>query len=335
MQAMKWKRVRGAAWTTLFFALVSVAVLGRGCQLTIREDIYFLPATEMAGETSYPEVVVLENESIEVWAVPNRGRVLFDLIRKETGNSQLIARTTPLPLEFLGAYTFEFGGVYSTFPWHKRDNQPLLLHLEAAEDEGCAVLMSSQDPETDITLQVELEIAQAGPNVHITFRLLNPRDAEQTIDLSIVIVARPGGEASEGMELLLPVPSIMVGKSDAHWMGEEGTVVSWPAPWSKWGEFGAAGWFQADPGDFTVPSVSVYNPQADEHITISWNPQNLWTSCLFFSWGPGYKQVMGAYEGFRVEIRAGRLNVPAEGEQTLELQLATGSGRPSYGDFDY
>jgi hypothetical protein len=289
----------------------------------------------MAGETSYPEVVILENESIEVWAVPNRGRIVFDLIRKETGNSQLVARAMPLPLEFLGAYTFEFGGVYSTFPWHKRDNQPLLLQLEVADDEGCVILMSSQDPETDITFQVELEIAQVDPSVHMTFRLLNPRGIEQTIDFSIVIVARPGGEASEETELLLPVRSVVVGKSDAHWMGVEGTEVVWPASWSKWGAFRAAGWFQADLGDFAVPSISIYNPQADEYIAIAWDPLNPWTSCLFFSWGPGYKQVMGAYEGFRIEIRAGRLSVPARGEQTLDLQLATGSGLPSNGDFDH
>lgn len=335
MQARGRQEALGAVWTMLFLILVSISVLGQECRLTIREDMYFLPATEMAGETSYPEVVVLENESIEVWSVPNRGRLLFDLIRKETGNSQLVARATPLPLEFLGVYTFEFGGVYSTFPWHKRDNQPLLLHLEAAEDEGCAILMSSQDPETDITLQVVLEIAQVDPSVHLIFRLLNPRDTEQTIDLSVVIVARPGGKASEEMALFLPVPFVVVGKSDAHWMGVEGTKVVWPAPWSRWGAFRAAGWFQANLSDFTVPSMSLYNPQADEHIAIGWNPQNPWTSCLLFSWGPGYRQVMGAYEGFRIEIRAERLNVPARGEQALELQITTGSGRPSYGDSDH
>ncbi|MFQ5796922.1 MAG: hypothetical protein ACE5JP_18025, partial [Candidatus Bipolaricaulia bacterium] len=98
-----------------------------GCRLTIREDIYFLPPSELADTKSFPETLVLENETITAWVMPNRGRLIFEMILKETGHSQLLTNPTPLPLRFQGVYTFEFGGVYSTFPWNRRDQQPLNL----------------------------------------------------------------------------------------------------------------------------------------------------------------------------------------------------------------
>lgn len=336
MYEAAWKLRQRGLGALLILVWISGVVMGQECHLTIRKDIYFLPATELAGETCYPEVVILKNETIQIWAVPNRGRFVFDLIRNETGNSQLVAITTPSPLNFLGAYIFEFGGVYSTFPWHKRDNQPMPLDMKVLEDSGdCAIQMSSQDPETYIILQVNLEVPPLEPEASLKFRLLNPKDVDQVINLSVVIAARPGGKASEAMELLLPVSSVTVGKSDAEWMGKEGSKVTWPVSWSKWGEFKAAGWFHVATSEFRVPAISVYNPRTDEYITISWNPWDPWTFCTFFSWGPAYQQVVGAYDGFRVELHAEGLKVQAKMERILELRLATGSGYPAYGHSSY
>lgn len=327
----RWLLKKGL-WATLALVCVSGEMFSQECQLATREDVYFLPATEMAGEKSYPQVAILENEAVQVWSVPNRGRLLFNLIRKEPGNSQVVAVTTPLPLSLLGAYTFEFGGVYSTFPWHRRDNQPMPLEMEELKDsDGCAIRMLSKDPETDVALLAELRLPPSGPEVFLGFRLLNPRAIDQVIDFGVVIVARPGGKASADMELRLPVTLVTLGKSDGQWMGEEGAEVAWPAPWSKWGRFEAAGWFHANINAFDEPTIFVYNPEADEHLRIGWEPQELWTSCVLFSWGPAYKQVMGAYDGFRIELRADNLQVPGEGERILELKLTTESGTPFHG----
>lgn len=324
--------LQGGLLPILVLSCMYGAALGQECQLTIREDMYFMPATEMAGEQSFPEVVILENDEVSVWAVPNRGRLVFDLVRKETGNSQLVARPNPTPLRIRGLYTFEFGGVYATFPWHRRDNQPMLLEWEPLEDgDGCAVRMWSKDPGTDVTLLVEVRLPAIGSATFLSLRLANPGPNDLVVDFGLVIAARPGGAASEDMELVLPVPSVTLGESEARWMGEEGREVAWPAPWNRWGSFEGPGWFFAKMKDFQKPFLFVYNPQTDEHLRITWRPEEPWSTCVLFSWGPGYVDEMGAYDGFRVELCADGLRVPGGGERILHLEIAAKGGRPFYG----
>lgn len=306
--------------------------IGQKCNVVIRKELYFQPATEMAGEKTFPEVVIIENEEISVWSVPNRGRLIFDLIRKETGRSQLVATRTPLPVRFRGVYTFEFGGIYSTFPWHKRDHQPLLLDMELLkDDEVCGLRMWSTDPGTDISLIAELFLPPIGAETRLDFRLVNPRPVDQIIDFGLVMVARPGGAMSENTELLIPVASVMVGESDGQWMGERGREVPWPAAWRMWGDFVRAGSFYVDVKSMSAPFVAVYNPHADEALRLSWDRESPWTMCEIFSWGPAYAGTIGAYDGFRFELKAEKLTIPKGSERVLQVRIAVLGERPSDG----
>ncbi len=310
--------------------LVNLCLLQYGfsqeCNVSIRRDLYFSSMTEMAGEKAFPEVVILENEEISVWSVPNRGRLIFDVIRKETGHSQLVANRTPLPLRFRGLYTFEFGGIYTTFPWHKRDNVPLPLEMEVVEDKTCVLRMWSTDPGTNITLIAEL-LLQAGPEIKLTLQLKNSRPVEQNINFGLVLLARPGASMSQDTELFIPVESIIVGESEGRWMGEIGSKIPWPAPWYKWGNFVKAGSFYIDIKAMQSPFIAIHNPVANETLRLSWSLECPWTTCEIFSWGQAYGGVMGAYEGFRVELKADNLTIPSMGEQVLEVQVIAEKGR--------
>lgn len=312
-----------------WFGIVHVGI-ARECAIAVRDDLYFQPATEMAGEKTFPEVVIIQNAEIAVWAVPNRGRLIFDLLRKETGHSQLVATRTPLPVRFRGVYTFEFGGVYSTFPWHKRDHQPLLLAMEMFKDkdEVCVLRMWTTDPETDVVLIVELHLPRSGSELMVLLHLVNPRPADRVIDFGLVVIARPGGAMSANTELFIPARSVVLGESDGNWMGERGREVTWPTPWRKWGEFVKRGtfYFQVEPAN--LPSVAVYNPDTDEVLRLNWRPGDPWTRCEIFSWGLNYTEVMGAYDGFRIELKAERLAIPGAGTRTLEIVIAATRGRP-------
>ncbi|MEM1759737.1 MAG: hypothetical protein QXU26_03380 [Thermofilaceae archaeon] len=305
------------------------------CTTAIRSDLYFQPATEMAGEKTFPEVVILQNAEIALWAVPNRGRLIFDVIRKETGHSQLVTTRTPLPVRFRGVYTFEFGGMYSTFPWHKRDHQPLLLEMELFNDEVCGLRMWSNDPETDVMLIVELHLPRSGAELRVILSLVNPRPMDRSIDFGIVLVARPGGKMSSNTELFIPVGSVVLGESEGNWMGDPGRVVSWPAPWHKWKEFVKSGtfYFLLPPG--IPPFVAVYNPDTDEALRLRGRPGDPWTRCEIFSWGLTHTEVMGAYDGFRIELKAEKLTIPGTGVKTLEILISADRGRPFDGHLDH
>lgn len=313
------------------FVSVGPAVNGQErCRLSIRQDIYFLPPSELADTKSYPEVLILENDSVTVWLVPNRGRLIFDLLFRETGHSQLLAISNPRPLRFLGTYTFEFGGIYATFPWNKRDQQPLNLSFEVLQSgETCEVLMRSQDPETGVQFTGRVCLPSAGTEVRIFIVLTNPTGTARTIPFGIVALVRPGGAMTHDTELIIPTESVRVGPSQDGWMGPEGAQVHWPTSWTRWGDFQGAGWFYVNLEDVHTPELAVYNPQADESLLLRWEPQAPWRQLAIFSWGPAYTRELGAYPAFRIELQADVLLLPPGGEKIFDLRLNCQKGRPS------
>lgn len=299
------------------------------CRLLIRQDIYFLPPSELADTKSYPEVLILENDFVTAWLVPNRGRLIFDLVFRETGHSQLLATPNPRPLRFLGTYTFEFGGIYATFPWNKRDQQPLNLSFEVLQgEETCEVLMRSQDPETGVQFSGRVYLPSVGTEVRIFIVLTNPTSNAWTIPFGIVALVRPGGAMTHDAELIIPTESVRVGLNQDGWMGPEGTQVRWPASWTWWGGFQGAGWFYVDLEDLHIPELAVYNPQANESLLLRWEPQAPWRRLAIFSWGPAYTRELGAYPAFRVELQADPLLLPPGGEKVFNLYVKCQKGRP-------
>ena len=313
------------SWALGVLIPLNFYAFGQTCQQEVLNDWYFQPMTEMAGEKLYPDVIIIENDLLQVLSVPNRGRLLFDIVHKITGNSQLANNRTPLPLRFRGMYTFEFGGVYTTFPWHKRDNQPLPLEVgEPTNSNMCVTLMEVVDPETSIQMLASLELSPTNPEVILNIDLHNPRDHDQVIDIGLVVAARPGGKASSEMEVLIPTSTVRIGENEGGWMGEKGTETTWPMPWSRWGNFNYPGAFYFDVRKASTPEIIVYNPVSKESLHIKWESQAPWTTCEIFSWGPNYSQVMGAYDGFRIELRAEGLKIPANNVQRLKVTFTVG-----------
>lgn len=312
-------------WALGMLISLNSCAFGQTCQQKVLNDWYFQPMTEMAGEKLYPDVIILENDLLQVLSVPNRGRLLFNIVHKITGNSQLANNRTPLPLQFRGMYTFEFGGVYSTFPWHKRDNQPLPLEIGGPIDHNmCVTLLWVVDPETSIKMLASLELSPTEPEVSLNIDLHNPRGRDQVIDIGVVVAARPGGKASSEMEVLIPTSTVHIGENEGGWMGEKGTETPWPRPWSRWGNFNYPGAFYFDVRKASTPEIIVYNPVSKESLHIKWESQAPWTTCEIFSWGPNYSQVRGAYDGFRIELRAEGLKIPANNVQRLKVTFTVG-----------
>ncbi|MCS7240251.1 MAG: hypothetical protein NZ651_03285 [Candidatus Bipolaricaulota bacterium] len=309
-------------WGLLSLPTFAVA---QPCEIKVITDMWFRAMTEMASEKEYPEVIILENDTLQVWSVPNRGRIILDLVYKPTGHSQLFSERSPLPLKFRKLYTFEFGGIYSSFPWHKRDNVPLPLSVAQSEGgETCGVVMQVEDPETKLRVQTTISLLPSSAECLITTSMRNPTQRDQTINYSLIICARPGGYATDDTEVFVPIAAVKVGQSDGEWMGKVGSEVSWPTPWSRWGNFKGAGSFSLSTGALSTPEIIVYNPQTREELRLRWLPTDPWTSCEVFSWGPGYRTVMGAFDGFRIELQAENISLAPGMEQSLHLYVGVG-----------
>lgn len=305
---------------------LSFATAAQPCETKILTNVWFRTMTEMAGEKEHPEVIVLENERLQAWSVPNRGRIIFDLVYKPTGHSQLFSERNPQPLRFRKLYTFEFGGIYPSFPWHKRDNVPLPLSvIQTKEGETCAVVMQVEDPETKLVVQTILSLPPFSAELLITTRILNPTPKDYKIRHSLIICARPGGYAAHDTEVFAPIAAVRVEHSDGEWMGKAGSEIVWPAPWSKWGNFKGGGSYSFAAQALAAPELAVYNPETKEELRLRWLATDPWTSCEVFSWGPGYRMVMGAFDGFRIELRAEDLLISSGAEQMLRLYVGVRS----------
>ncbi|MGC9075564.1 MAG: hypothetical protein ACP5JD_07630 [Candidatus Bipolaricaulaceae bacterium] len=311
----------------MVWGLIVVAGMAQPCEITVRTDLWFRSMTEVAGEKEYPDVIIIANENIEVWSVPNRGRIIFDLIYKPTGHSQLFCERNPLPLKLRKLYTFEFGGIYPSFPWHKRDNVPFPLEVEQAQDEErCLLIMRVEDTKTRILVETTLSLLSSGAECLITMRLRNPTENAQKINFGLIVCARPGGYATSDTELVIPVSVIKVEQSDWDWMGKAGDEVPWPAEWSKWGHFKGAGSFSFALNELSLPEIAVRNPNTEEELYLRWLPADPWTSCEVFSWGPSYRAVIGAFDGFRLELKAENMVLASGAEQVLHLCVGVRQG---------
>lgn len=313
---------KGKVFTICGMVFTLSATTVQACQVTILSNLWFRPMTEMVGEKEYPEVIILENEFIQIWSVPNRGRIIFDLIYKPTGHSQMFSERNPLPLRFRKFYTFEFGGVYSSFPWHKRDNVPLPLEVKDIGNlKTCALSMSVEDPETQILVSPKLQLSPGSTECLIEVVLSNPTTYVKKINFGLVLCVRPGGRVTEETQLLIPARFVRVEQSDGDWMGKVGDEVEWPAEWSYWGNFRGAGSFSFAPQALSTSEISVYNPSTNEELRLRWLANDPWTACEVFSWGPNFYQVMGAFDGFRIELKAENLVLVPGITQSLHLYI--------------
>ncbi len=305
------------------------AASGQGCWSTVRNDIYILPPAEFATTQAYPDIIVLENELVSVSIVPNRGRIMVDYFYKPTGHSQLYHNYTPLPMLQDSRYFYEFGGYYISLPWNVRDNQPdeLSYELIGGKDDRCVVKLWGEDFVTGLILTAYVRINPGRPAVDITLEISNPKGKEVTIKFYDVFIALPGGEISEGTQLLIPTDRILLGPSEDGWMGEGGTELPWPQPWKEWGKFQARGEFRVTVADMQRPQIAVYNPMLDETFIKSWSPSAPYESIIVSSWGPKYEDILGAFPGFCIKSVAD-LEVPPGETEVFHASFWATEGLP-------
>ena len=258
-----------------------------GCTIRIVKDTYVFPPSEMTELVSYPDILVVENDYIEMHLLPNRGISIWKYLFKTTGNDELYFNANPTPVEDpsgRGPYFAEFGGHYLLFPWNWRDNTPLLASYQIVVNstDMIQVTMSATDIETKVKAEQQVTLRRESPLVEINFKMLNQNPAEVTFQLRdrTVVTVR------DNTYFEVPTEKIKIGASAEGWMGTQNTEVAWPQPWRQYKNWKAEGSFYAyNPSD---ASMRIKNIDTGDEFVKSWEPKELLKSIKIQSWGPYY-----------------------------------------------
>lgn len=327
--------------TLLVLTVVFQAWSEEGCSFRITNDEHIAVAAELASTTGYPDVIELENSLVKVSLVPNRGRLLFGYFYKPSGHQQLYSDTGPLPLRVGKDYMIEFGGYYLSHPWNERANQPYDLDYEVlnGSPEECGVRVFPFDvwlQDNTTPLEAVVKLKRGDPTVYVRIKIQNVGSEDVTFDFFDRAIITAGGDPTQNTEVILPtaVREVSIGESKGGWLGEEGSVVPWPQPWSRWGAFSDKASFSVDLASIEERSLSIYNPESKETFTKEWSPEAPYNRLEVLSWGPSFEDEMGAYPGFGIMGIAEDVLIPAGGAVEFEVRFYVSTPEVGFGLID-
>jgi len=301
---------------SLLFVLSSTCPLAfsQELKLEILGDVYVHPAAELVTTKTYPDVIRIENNYIEVSLLPNRGRLVFDYIFKPTGNSEIYTNTRPSPVTSPAGYILEFGGYYLSVPWNPRSRQPYDLEYKIVKQtpQEIQVYMWGKDPLKRLFTESWVKVKRNSSLVEVKVKITNQHKKKWKVNLSDYLVTSAGGELTKNSLFLLPISEVVIGKSEGEWMGGKGSVVSWPAFWQRWGKFEKSGSFYAKIDKMRAPFVGISTLDRGDAFLKLWEPFNFFDEVKLWSWGANYQEIESAAPTVNFENRKEFILAPGE-----------------------
>lgn len=321
---------------TVLYAALSAALLisltmsgqmANGVAITVAKDIYVQPVAEFRGSGGYPDIITIENEFLKVTSIPKRGRIIHDIVFKDSGNSQVFAATSNLPLETKNGYLTELGGFYTSLPWNPRDNQPYDLDYEIVTQTPEAARIKAWGIDFDTKLRTEyvLTLKRGEQSVHLEVTVVNDTEKEYAKPFLSEITLKPGGELMSGeTHLSAGVSRVTVLESSDNWLGDPGTLIPWTKAAQPWGSLPGFGRFRLAGSDMQSQLIGAFDPQANEYIVLRWGGEIAFDAVEVWAWGPNYTDTLGAYPGFHIRnIASGFKLAPGEKRSfTLQIQVS-------------
>ncbi|MFP4589338.1 MAG: hypothetical protein ACOCZX_00110 [Candidatus Bipolaricaulota bacterium] len=297
-----------------------------GCRILVSSDRHVAPAAELASTKGYPDIIALENSLIKITSVPNRGRLLFDFHYKPAERSLTYTEVSPMPVGLEGKFFLEYGGLYPSYPWNPRANQPYNLDYETQDRSPAKCVLEvfkKEDEDLPLNFLTRLRIKEGDPAVYFTVELSNPITKSHSIDWKQHLVLASGTEMSSETRLVLPrgADQTIVLESESEWLGKSGDRLSLPGKWQKWGNFQERANLRVPLEDVPGDRVMLEDPTAGLNFVQEWEAETGYDHLEILSWGPGYRNVFGAFPGFRISAVAPDLTVQPGEAQTFELKL--------------
>lgn len=279
---------------------------------TIITDEYVMPVAELETTKTYPDIIMIENKYVKVSAIPNRGRLIFDYQFKPTGNSEFYRNTKPSPVKTAADYVVEFGGYYLSIPWNPRDRQPYDLKYKLIKEgpDIVEVYMWGEDPINLAFVEFWLTVERDSSLVKLKTEISNKTEKIMNIKLKDYAVVAPGGGITDNSSFIIPASEVIIEQSKDNWMGTKGDVISWPAAWSRWGDFANFGLFNVPADKMLASFFSVINHDTKDTLVKIWEPSDFFEGIYVWSWGKTYKEVRGAEPTVNFENYTGDISIP-------------------------
>lgn len=299
------------AFTVSCFPMIGWAEVS----VKILENVYVLPVAELATTKTYPEVISLENDLIEVTLIPNRGRILSSYFLKVEGDEKLgsffYQNFVPKPMVLPGGlHVVEFGGYYLSLPWNNRDRQPFDLSFALNQGSGLAeVFLSGKDMFKKTLTECWVRVRDHSPVVEIEVKITN-LSKKETKDIPFMDFAVL--DVNGGCFLALPAETVEVVASRNNWLGEPGVLLSWPAAFANWNGMKDYVRFVTK-GPLLLPGMALVYPDRNAAFVKWWEPKEIFSGFEVWSWGQSWVDEPGADAYVVVSSVLGNLTLEPQG----------------------
>ncbi|MEW5814901.1 MAG: hypothetical protein AB1798_05825 [Spirochaetota bacterium] len=206
-------------------------------KVTINNNEYVLPVAELAGTKTYPNIIEIENDYIQIKSIPNRGRIISSFVIKKTGQEIFYNNYNPKPMILSsGLHAVEFGGSYLSVPWNTRDRQPFDLNYEIKErsPDNVVLYLSGKDMFKKTLTEIWIKVVADRPFVELTTKISNYSSKNDTsIDLRDFFIIY-GKNKNVETELVLPMNTALVIDSMDNWLAKKEATVNITDKITKW-----------------------------------------------------------------------------------------------------
>ncbi len=289
--------------------------------ISVSSDTHVQPVAEFESSNDYPDILLLENDVLKLTSIPNRGRVIFNLILKETGNEVIYHTFKTLPMIDGSETIYELGGLYFARPWDQRDVQPYPLKYEILTKKGkeIRVKLYNHDFKTDLYTEIYLSLEEGSNTVDIKVTHENQGKEDITIPYWDRFVVNPGS-SPEGIFLDLPAEKMTIGESKNDWLGVSGKTTNWPQPVRQWSNIKGKTKFSIAADDLEKQVINIGNEKSGDLLTLKWDYDWL-TTVKVLAYGRGYKDEMGAFPGYRITRYSPEITIKPGDTFSYDLSL--------------
>ena len=305
---------RIALFPILAAAALAAASAPAGAEVSVetRNDVYILPVAELASTKTYPDIITLRNDLLQVQLVPNRGRVMLELTSRKLGVNFLHRNLIPDPMILAsGLHGVEFGGYYFSPPWNTRDRQPFDLQYEIRDSgpKQAEIYLHGRDMFLRTLTECWVRLKDGSPLVEVEVAVTNTsKSSEKEFDLKDYALFTVDTMGREGNTLILPIDTVEVISSNANWLGAAGTRKAWSGELQRWQ--GIRDFFQVRTFQpVSKPCLGVYYPELKAACVKFWEPADRFPVVEAWTWGESYKSVKGSGPYFGVSSVALKIKV--------------------------
>lgn len=302
-------------------SLILFSMVTGAANITVTGDTYVQPVAEFESSNDYPDILTVENDCLKFTSIPNRGRVIFSLILKDTGNEEIYHAYKTLPMIDGDETIYELGGIYFSRPWDQRDVQPYPLKYDILSKSGeeVSIKFYNEDFKTGLYTEIFMSLKEGSNTIEIEVNHENQDKEDIIIPYWDRFIVNPGG-SPEDTFIDFSANKIILGESDGGWLGTPGETLDCPQPIQQWKNIESKAKYKVATGNINNKVVEIKNKKSGDMLSLKWDDEWL-SSIKILTYGKEYEDTMGAFPGFRITRYLPEITIKPEETFSYNLSL--------------